>query len=145
MSKDANKKINSNHRRVPSNSSNTLTTHENLQTANLMPNVNNSHIQQTNPSLDTSQTNSSQLLLNNDNGVNRNQGINNQEFMKIAQKVECTGRIPTARFGHIMVLVSPTKAVLFGGAVGDTRNFTITNDTFCFNVMTKIWTKLESI
>jgi hypothetical protein len=77
---------------------------------------------------------------------NTNQLIanNNKEFNKIAQKVECSGKIPSARFGHIMVMVSPTKVVLFGGAVGDTRTFSITNETFCYNIMTKIWSKLVS-
>ena len=69
--------------------------------------------------------------------------INNSEFLKISERVDVAGKIPSARFGHTMVLVSATKSVLFGGAVGDTRNFSITNDTFCFNILTKIWSKLE--
>jgi len=67
----------------------------------------------------------------------------NAEFMKLTEKVEVAGKVPSARFGHSMVLVSATKSVLFGGAVGDTRNFSITNDCFSFNVLTKIWIKLE--
>jgi hypothetical protein len=43
-----------------------------------------------------------------------------------------------------MVLVSPVKAVLFGGAVGDTKNFVFSNETYILNLMTKIWLKLES-
>jgi protein phosphatase len=62
----------------------------------------------------------------------------------IQQKVECVGKIPTARFGHTIVMVSPVKVVLFGGAVGDTKNFQFTNDTYVLNLMTKIWLKLES-
>jgi protein phosphatase len=60
------------------------------------------------------------------------------------QKVDCVGKIPTARFGHTIVLVNPVKVVLFGGAVGDTKNFQFTNDTYALNLMTKIWVKLES-
>jgi len=41
-------------------------------------------------------------------------------------------------------MVSPVKVVLFGGAVGDTKNFQFTNDTYVLNLMTKIWLKLES-
>jgi len=105
-------------------------------------NFQNNSIQQNNMNVsDNNQT------MQSDNSKS-NRGIvanNNKEFLSLAQKVECSGKIPTARFGHIMVLVSDTKAVLFGGAVGDTRNFSITNDTFSFNIMTKIWTKLNSI
>ena len=63
---------------------------------------------------------------------------------KNVQKVDCLGKVPTARFGHTMVLVSPVKAVLFGGAVGDTKNFVFSNETYILNLMTKIWLKLES-
>lgn len=41
-------------------------------------------------------------------------------------------------------MVSPVKVVLFGGAVGDTKNFQFTNDTYVLNLMTKIWLKLDS-
>jgi len=68
---------------------------------------------------------------------------NNSEFMKLIEKVEVAGKVPTARFGHSIVIISPTKSVLFGGAVGDTRNYAITNDTYCFSVFTRIWSKLE--
>jgi hypothetical protein len=62
-----------------------------------------------------------------------------------AQKVDCVGKVPSARFGHTIVLVSPVKIVLFGGAVGDTKNFIFSNETFVLNLMTKIWQKLEGI
>ena len=63
---------------------------------------------------------------------------------KNSQKVDCLGKIPTARFGHTMALVSPVKAVLFGGAVGDTKNFVFSNETYVLNLMTKIWLKIDS-
>ena len=68
------------------------------------------------------------------------------EEIKILQiKVDCVGKIPSARFGHTLVLVSPVKVVLFGGAVGDTKNFQFSNETYVLNLMTKIWLKLEGI
>jgi hypothetical protein len=63
---------------------------------------------------------------------------------KISQKVECSGKIPSARFGHTLTMVSSSKIVMFGGAVGDTKNFIFSNETYTLNLMTKIWTKLES-
>jgi hypothetical protein len=70
---------------------------------------------------------------------------NNIDDMKqLQQKVDCVGKVPTARFGHTIVLVSQVKVVLFGGAVGDTKNFQFTGDTYVLNLMTKIWVKLES-
>lgn len=66
-----------------------------------------------------------------------------EEFKAYHQKIECVGKLPTARFGHTVVLVSPVKIILFGGAVGDTRNFQFTNDTYVLNLITKIWLKLE--
>jgi hypothetical protein len=63
---------------------------------------------------------------------------------KNVHKVDCLGKIPSARFGHTMVLVSPVKAVLFGGAIGDTKNFVFSNETYILNLMTKIWLRLES-
>jgi uridylate kinase len=67
------------------------------------------------------------------------------DFKALVNKVECVGKVPTARFGHTITLISPVKVVLFGGAVGDTRNFQFTGDTYVLNIMTKIWLKLESI
>jgi hypothetical protein len=66
-----------------------------------------------------------------------------EEFKAYHQKVDCVGKKPTARFGHTVVLVNPVKIILFGGAVGDTRNFQFTNDTYVLNLITKIWLKLE--
>lgn len=63
---------------------------------------------------------------------------------KISQKIECTGKNPSPRFGHTIVMISTTKIVMFGGAIGDTRNFTFSNETYVLNIATKIWTKVES-
>lgn len=40
------------------------------------------------------------------------------------------GDIPLARFGHTITLISKTKAILFGGATGDTGKYSITGDTY---------------
>jgi hypothetical protein len=66
------------------------------------------------------------------------------DFKSLMIKVECVGKVPTARFGQTITLVSPVKVILFGGAVGDTRNFQFTGDTYVLNIMTKIWLRLES-
>ena len=62
---------------------------------------------------------------------------------KISQKVECLGKLPSARFGHSLTMVSQSKIVMFGGAVGDTKNFVFSNETYSLNLSTKTWNKLE--
>jgi hypothetical protein len=48
-----------------------------------------------------------------------------------------------ARFGHTITLVNKTKVVLFGGATGDTGKYSMTGETFLFNILTKTWSKLN--
>ena len=60
-------------------------------------------------------------------------------------KIEVFGEVPLARFGHTITLVSKKKAVLFGGATGDTGKFSITGDTYVFELTSSKWTKLEGI
>lgn len=62
---------------------------------------------------------------------------------KISQKVDSSGKTPSARFGHTLTMVSSSKIVMFGGAVGDTKNFVFSNETYSLNLNTKIWNKLE--
>ena len=67
-----------------------------------------------------------------------------QGSLKSATQVqEVYGDIPLPRFGHSITLVSKTKVVLFGGATGDTGRYSMTGDTFIFNVLTRTWIKLE--
>lgn len=40
-------------------------------------------------------------------------------------------------------MVSKTKAVLFGGAIGDSGKFVITNETYLFDFESKRWKKLD--
>ena len=54
-----------------------------------------------------------------------------------------SGDIPPARFGHTFTQISKTKAILFGGAIGDSGRFIITNDTYIYDFTTLFWKKLE--
>ena len=59
-----------------------------------------------------------------------------------SEELDVYGDIPQARFGHTVTLVSNSKAVLFGGATGDTGKYIMTGDTYLFNILTKSWAKL---
>ena len=59
------------------------------------------------------------------------------------EKLETYGNTPQARFGHTVSLVSKTKAVLFGGATGDTGKYQITADTYSFDLIARIWKKID--
>jgi paraquat-inducible protein B len=45
------------------------------------------------------------------------------DMKSIQQNVDCVSKIPTAHFGHNILMVSTIKVVQFSGAVGDTKNF----------------------
>lgn len=59
------------------------------------------------------------------------------------ERLEPTGSLPTARFGHTMTYINKGYAILFGGATGDTGKYSITNDLYLFEIATKIWKKIE--
>ena len=61
------------------------------------------------------------------------------------EKIDVNGNIPLARFGHTITYIAKGKAILFGGATGDTGKYSITGDAFSFDVMTKFWKKIESL
>jgi len=76
------------------------------------------------------------------------------------QKVEVFGEVPLARFGHtitqgsqyfillffkLILIVSKSKVVLFGGATGDTGKYIITGDTYALDLISYKWTKLEGM
>ena len=74
--------------------------------------------------------------------------LNPQDFKKkpnsiIPIQVETNGNKPLPRYGHSLVSISSVKLILFGGAVGDIRNYKCSNEVFIFNLMTKIWTKVD--
>ena len=56
---------------------------------------------------------------------------------------ECNSEKPLPRFGHSLVMINPVKVCLFGGAIGETRRINYSNDTYIYNIMTKIWMKLH--
>jgi hypothetical protein len=59
------------------------------------------------------------------------------------EELDVYGEVPMARFGHTITLVSKTKVVLFGGATGDTGKYSMTGETYMFNILTKTWQKLN--
>ena len=61
------------------------------------------------------------------------------ENLEIAKNVP----IPQARFGHTITMVNRYKVVLFGGATGDTGKYSMTGETFIFNMFLKTWTELN--
>ena len=135
------------HKRINSNSNNSMM-------GNTMGNMTAGEItmnNHTNYNLNMNTVNPSNVSKNNDAqlGIAANTQVlvsdKSDDVKSLQQKVDCVGKVPTARFGHTIILVSPVKVVLFGGAVGDTKNFQFTGDTYVLNLMTKIWLKLESI
>lgn len=61
-----------------------------------------------------------------------------------AQKIKTVGDLPSARFGHTFNMLGQGRAVLFGGAVSDNGKFTITNDVFTYELVTKRWRKFTN-
>ena len=43
----------------------------------------------------------------------------------------------------VILVVSKSKVILFGGATGDTGKYIITGDTYAFDLISYKWTKLE--
>ena len=58
-------------------------------------------------------------------------------------KISTVGDNPLNRFGHTIVKLSKTKVCLFGGSVGDSHKLNYTNETFIYNILTKIWKKIN--
>lgn len=61
----------------------------------------------------------------------------------LVEELEVHGDIPQARFGHTVTIVAKQKVVLFGGATGDTGKYSMTGETFMYNVLSKNWQKLQ--
>ena len=57
--------------------------------------------------------------------------------------IDSNGEKPLSRFGHSLVMINQVKVCLFGGAVGETKRINYSNDTYIYNIMTKIWMKLN--
>ena len=57
--------------------------------------------------------------------------------------VDTNGNRPAPRFGHSLVMINNIKVCIFGGAIGDTRKINYSNETYIYNILTKLWIKLE--
>lgn len=57
-------------------------------------------------------------------------------------KLGVQGNVPLARFGHTVTMVLKQKLLLFGGATGDTGRYSITDNTYLFDIPTCYWRKL---
>ena len=60
------------------------------------------------------------------------------------EKAQFTGDSPSARFGHTITPIGKDRAILFGGAVGDTGKYIITGDTFLLDYNLRKWKKLDN-
>lgn len=66
------------------------------------------------------------------------------------QTIEVKGEALPGRFGHTTVLstlsitslVGRQRVLLFGGAIGDTKKYNITNDSFMLDLSACAWKKL---
>lgn len=59
------------------------------------------------------------------------------------ETLEIAKNVPQARFGHTITMVNKYKVVLFGGATGDTGKYSMTGETFIFNMLLRTWTELN--
>ena len=113
----------------------------------------------------TNQFSNTEKLKNNNIIFQNNSTLNNNNFQntkiqnqyhtiqipyKIQKKqslspilVDTNGNKPLPRFGHTLLSLSQVKLILFGGAVGDVKNYKCSNDIYILNLMTKIWTKIN--
>ena len=58
------------------------------------------------------------------------------------EKLDVFGKIPLPRFGHSATLYAENKVCLFGGATGNTGQFSITDNTYTFDLTTRFWRKV---
>ena len=61
------------------------------------------------------------------------------DMAQVVEALEVNGEVPQARFGHTITIVSKAKVVLFGGATGDTGKYSMTGETFLYNILNKTW------
>ena len=113
-------------------------------------NQNTNIIQQNGPYIKKSNNNHLEAL-NNPGRHNESASINNNKMeANILEKenidiipVDSNGNKPSPRFGHSLVMINNIKICIFGGAIGDTRKINYSNETYLFNILTKLWIKLE--
>lgn len=58
------------------------------------------------------------------------------------QSVDFLGEVPEPRFGHTITQISTTKVLLYGGATGSGK-YSITNDTYILDLITRKWRKID--
>ena len=58
------------------------------------------------------------------------------------ETLDIAKNVPQARFGHTITMVNKYKVVLFGGATGDTGKYSMTGETYIFNMLLNTWTEL---
>ena len=66
-----------------------------------------------------------------------------QNDLQNLKKVSAFGDLPLNRFGHTIIPLTNVKMCLFGGAIGDSKKLNYTNETFIYNILTKIWKKIS--
>ena len=128
----------------------------NQNNAGISSNFNSNHNHQSAnqlnpPYIKKSQNNNHLEMINHQGKHNESANINNNKMeAKILEKenidiypVDCNGNKPSPRFGHSLVMINNLKICIFGGAVGDTRKINYSNETYIFNILTKLWIKLE--
>lgn len=59
------------------------------------------------------------------------------------EKLVFQGDNPKARFGHSLTLACKSKAILFGGAIGDSTQYSITNDIYSLDLVNLGWKKIN--
>ena len=60
------------------------------------------------------------------------------------EKIDVFGNTPLPRFGHSITLYAENKVCLFGGATGNTGQFSITDNTYTLDLASRFWKKVES-
>ena len=104
--------------------------------SNSLQNNQNSYMNQTNEIF----LNTANLKIKHNNSANDNPKPEMENTIK-PTILDTSGNRPFPRFGQSLVSITPVKLLLFGGAVGDVKNFRFSNEVFLFNLMTRIWSK----
>lgn len=57
--------------------------------------------------------------------------------------IDTCGETPSARFGHTITMISPRVVIMYGGAIGQTEKYTITGETFRYDIKEEAWMSLK--
>ena len=106
--------------------------------SNSLQNTQNSYMNQTNEIF----LNTAYSKIKHNNSANDNPKPEMENSIK-PTILDTSGNCPFPRFGQSLVSITPVKLLLFGGAVGDVKNFRFSNEVFLFNLMTRIWSKIN--